>query len=412
MPEGGKAVVIDLDDPTLLLAPDVLEDPRAFYEVLLRDAPVWQVPGQDTFVVSSPSLVREAVARTEDFSSNLVSVVHDGGHGSLVPFDVLPYGDPSHVIATADPPAHTRQRKVLQPHLSPSAVGAHEPMIAGVVEAQLAQLLSSRRPDAVTAFADPIPGTVICHVLGLPVIDATHLVGLVGTIGLLLDGVTDDSGMGRAAEAALETMVYAQDRLDATRAQPPAERLGLLGVIADAIDTGDLRPAEGAGVVVLLINAGTETTASLIATTIRTLAEDPDLQTELRRHPDLVADALEAILRDDGPFQFHYRHAPADTTLGDTKIPSGSRLMLMWAAANTATTGPPAEGDRLPPHFAFGRGLHFCIGAPLARLEARIAIEQLLAATASIALDADHPPVRRHSILIRRHAALPLTIET
>ncbi len=117
---------IDLADPGLLLDPEVLDDPRAFHDVLLREAPVWQVPGQDTFLVSSPGLLREAVARTEDFSSNLVTVVHDGGGGTLVPFDMLPYGDPSHVIATADPPSHTRQRKVLQPHLSPSAITAHE----------------------------------------------------------------------------------------------------------------------------------------------------------------------------------------------------------------------------------------------------------------------------------------------
>ncbi len=219
-------MTIDLDDPTLLLAPEVLEDPRALYEVLLRDAPVWQVPGQDTFVVSSPALVREAVARTEDFSSNLVSVVHDGGHGSLVPFDMLPYGDPSHVIATADPPIHTRQRKVLQSHLSPSAVGAYEPMITAVVEAQVAQLLSTDRPDAVSGFADPVPGAVICRVLGLPVTDGSRLVALVGTIGMLLDGVTDAAGMGQAGEAALDLMMYAQDRLDATSALAASQRTG------------------------------------------------------------------------------------------------------------------------------------------------------------------------------------------
>jgi cytochrome P450 len=404
-------VTIDLDDPGLLLTPEVLEDPRGLYELLLRDAPVWQVPGQDTFLVSSPGLVREAVARTEDFSSNLVNVVHDGGHGTLVPFDMLPYGDPSHVIATADPPAHTRQRKVLQPHLSPAAVGAYEPMITGVVDTHLAQLLSTDRPDAVADFADPVPGAVMCHVLGLPVADASRLVTDVGTIGLLLDGVTHAEGMSQAGEAALAMMIYAQQHLDATAALPTAQRAGLLGVVADAIHSGDLRADEGTGIVILLVNAGTETTASLIATTIRTLAERPELQTDLREHPDRIADTLEAILRDDGPFQFHYRYAPSDTTLGATKIPAGSRLMMMWAAANTATAGPPiADGDRLPPHFAFGRGLHFCIGAPLARLEARIAIERLLAATTTIELDPANPPTRRPSILIRRHTALPLLV--
>ena len=402
---------MDLDDPGVLLAPEVLEDPRAFYELLLRDAPVWQVPGQDTFLVSSPGLVREAVARTEDFSSNLVSVLHNGGRSAPVPFDMLPYGDPSHVIATADPPAHTRQRKVLQPHLSPSAVGAYEPMITAVVDTHLAQLLSTDRPDAVADFADPVPGAVICQVLGLPVADASRLVADVGTIGLLLDGVTTAEGMSQAGEAALAMMIYAQQHLDATAALPTAQRAGLLGVVADAIDSGDLRADEGTGMVILLVNAGTETTASLIATTIRTLAERPQLQTDLREHPDRIADTLEAILRDDGPFQFHYRYAPSDTMLGATRIPAGSRLMMMWAAANAATTGSPiADGDRLAPHFAFGRGLHFCIGAPLARLEARIAIERLLATTTTIELDASNPPTRRPSILIRRHAALPLMI--
>jgi cytochrome P450 len=405
--------MLDLGDPGLLLAPAVLEDPRAFYELLLRDAPVWQIPGQDTFVVSSPALVREAVGRTDDFSSNLVSVVHDGGDGGLVPFEMLPFGDASHVIATADPPAHTRQRKVLQPHLSPSAVTAYEPAVTSVVDAQLDVLLSAGSVDAVAAFADPVPGKVICHVLGLPVADASDLVALVGDIGMLLDGVTDTIGMDRAGEAALDLMVYAQAHLDASRAAPARERTGLLGVIADAVDAGDLTPDEATAVVVLLVNAGTETTASLVATTIRTLAEQPDLQAELRRNPDRLGDTLEAILRDDGPFQFHYRYAPSDTVLGDTDIPAGSRLMMMWAAANAGTDAAGrAEGERVPPHFAFGRGLHFCIGAPLARLEARIAIERLLAATSSIALDPGRAPRRRPSILIRRHTSLPLVVTT
>ena len=123
---------------------------------------------------------------------------------------------------------------------------------------------------------------------------------------------------------------------------------------------------------------------------------------------------LEQILREDGPFQFHYRFAPDDTMLAGTRIPAGSRILLMWAAANRPSPddGVADDGDRLPPHFAFGRGLHFCLGAPLARLEARVAIEQLLAATSAISLDPERPPQRRPSIFIRRHTALPLVVET
>ena len=106
-----------------------------------------------------------------------------------------------------------------------------------------------------------------------------------------------------------------------------------------------------------------------------------------------------------------------DTSLGDVPIPANSRVLLLWAAADRPPPQDPAsphrdvDGASRGPHFAFGRGLHFCIGAPLARLESRIAIERLLARTTRISLDPDDPPVRRPSILLRRHASLPITVE-
>ena len=141
------------------------------------------------------------------------------------------------------------------------------------------------------------------------------------------------------------------------------------------------------------------------------------MQDELRREPERIPAALEAVLRDDGPFQFHYRWSTTDVDLGGTRIPANSRVLLMWAAANRPS---PADAASLPSepsettgaaHLAFGRGLHFCIGAPLARLEARIAIERLLANTSSIRLDPDLPPERARSIFLRRHESLRLIVE-
>ena len=165
---------------------------------------------------------------------------------------------------------------------------------------------------------------------------------------------------------------------------------------------------------VVLVSAGSETTASLIATTIATLAQDPELQQHLRAHPEELPDALERILRADGPFQFHYRYVPADTELGGVHIPAQSRVLLMWAAANRPAPGDPAlpviDDERGPaPHFAFGRGLHFCIGAPVARLEARLAIERLLAATDHFELDPELPrrPTTEHLHPATRGAPAP-----
>ena len=111
------------------------------------------------------------------------------------------------------------------------------------------------------------------------------------------------------------------------------------------------------------------------------------------------------MLRQDGPFQFHYRFTRSTAILGGISIPANSRVLLMWAAANRPDLDHPVPAA---PHYAFGRGLHFCIGAPLARLEARVAIEQLLGRSAEFALDHETEPERRPSISLRRHVSLPL----
>lgn len=408
---------IDLNDPRILLREDVVEDPRAFHDALRAEALVWQVPGQDTFLVSDPALVRAAVNRPDDFSSNLVSLLHDDGSGCPAAFHMAAPGDPVHVLATADPPVHTRHRKLLQAHLSPAAVAAFEPAIGRIVEDQLDVMLdaASGPVDAVATFSDPVPARTICEVIGLPDADAARLVALVGDTGALLDGITLHDEMTPAMHAAVELTGYVDEHLGLALAQPTADGRGLLGVFADRIRAGEVTAAEARDMLVVLVSAGSETTASLLATTIATLAGDPSLQRHLREHPDEIPAVLERILRDDGPFQFHYRHVPADTELGGTHIPAGSRVLLMWAAANRPGPGGAArhavEPERGPaPHFAFGRGLHFCIGAPLARLEARVAIERLLARTERVELDPDLPVVRRPSIFIRRHAQLPLRV--
>jgi len=406
----------DLSDPKLLLRGDVVADPRPLYDTLRRQAPVWRLPGQNSYLVADPMLIREAVSRPEEFSSNLVSLLHCNVDGYPVAFDIAPFGDPLHVLATADPPNHTRHRKLLQPHFSPSAVAGLEPTIRRIVDEGLAPLLAHGRGDIVASLSDPLPALTICYLIGLPPEDASRLIPLVADVSLLLDGVTSLEGMGRAGTAALELAEYAQAQLDAARDRPSAERSGLLAVLVNAIDSQVLASAEAVALLLQLFTAGTETTSSLIANAAETLARQAGLQERLRRHPERIPEALEDILRDDGPFQFHYRWVPNDTSLGNVPIPANSRILLLWAAADRPSPqGPPSAHRDIDdagrgPHFAFGRGLHFCIGAPLARLESRIAIERLLAQTFRISLNPDDPPVRRPSILLRRHASLPVTV--
>ena len=404
-------MAFDLTDPGLLLSPEVLADPRPLYDQLRREAPVWQVPGQDTFLVSDPGLVREAVGRPDDLSSNLVTLLRSDGAGGTEPYGLLPFGDPMHVLATADPPIHTRHRRLLQQHLSPAAVAALTSDIEQIVDEQLDALVGAGPVDGVAGFGDAVATRVVCRLIGLPDDLWPQLCDLVVRTGALLDGVTDAAGTEAASAAAFELGIIVHEELDRALALPPEDRPGLLGVFGADIAAGEITEEEVKNILLILVSAGSETTATLMATACGRLARDEGLQARLRADPGGIADFLEDTLRDHGPFQFHHRHAPADTALGGVAIPAGSRVLLMWAAANRPAPGaPPAPDAPLPPHYAFGKGMHFCIGAPIARLEARLAIEQLLARTAAIALVPDDPATRRPSIFLRRFQRLPLVL--
>ena len=169
----------------------------------------------------------------------------------------------------------------------------------------------------------------------------------------------------------MDLIVYVQQELETTLDRPVGERSGLLAVFAEGVESGTVTADEARDILLVLVSAGSETTASLLATAVETLAREPELQHRLRNEPERIPGAIEDILRTDGPFQFHYRATPHDTLLGGTPIPAHSRVLLMWAAANRPSPDgsvdppDPSEGRGPAPHFAFGKGLHFCIGAPV-----------------------------------------------
>jgi cytochrome P450 len=167
---------------------------------------------------------------------------------------------------------------------------------------------------------------------------------------------------------------------------------------------------------VVLLSAGGESTTSLLDNAIHLLALNPGLQGRLRDEPQLVAPFVEEALRLEPPFRYHLRHATRATDVHGVPIAAGSTVLLFWGAANR----DPAEYDRPDDvlldrsapkhHLAFGRGIHFCVGAPLARLEAQIVLTRLLARTRRFALDPDRPTIRVDSLVVRRFRSLPLVV--
>jgi cytochrome P450 len=178
---------------------------------------------------------------------------------------------------------------------------------------------------------------------------------------------------------------------------PPSD--SLLRQLQDAVRAGELDETAAFSILMQIVTAGTETTATLIGHATRHLAADPAEQQRLRGAPGEIPDYLEDILRQDGPFHFHYRTAVTDTTLGGHPIPAGAAVLMMWASADqTAATAGPTPAS----HLAFGRGIHFCIGAHLAKLEGRVAFEELLARAPEFTLDPDRPPTSRSSLMMPR----------
>jgi cytochrome P450 family 144 len=165
-----------------------------------------------------------------------------------------------------------------------------------------------------------------------------------------------------------------------------------------------------------LLSAGGESTTSLLGNSVRLLAEHQDVQSALRARPDLIPAFVEESLRLESPFRFLFRSTAKDTHLGDVPIPAGSTVLLFWGAANRdpAAFRQPDDIDlnrRLPRrHVAFGRGIHHCVGAPLARLEGQIVVRCLLERTRAIELDPDESPRWFDSLQVRRHEFLPIQV--
>ena len=265
-----------------------------------------------------------------------------------------------------------------------------------------------------SAIGNIVPITMISRLVGFrnsnldelwsSAVNGTRLVGSTLALDDLLDSASGMDGI----------LLWIADQLSAARKEPSDD---LLGAVASAVNEGGLTEAEAIPILTTLLSTGGETTTSLLGNAVRMLAERPELQEHLRQNPGEIATFAEEALRIESPFRYMMRFVPRHTTLGGTSVPEGSTVLLLWGSANRDATEFewPGEIDlerRIPRrHVAFGRGIHHCVGAPLARIEARCVLTMLLDRTASISLDADQTPSWVSSLLVRRHERLPVRLD-
>ena len=326
-------------------------------------------------------------------------------------------GGPPDVFAGADPPDHPLHRKVFFPELVQQKMDALEPEVSWMVDGLLDEALAHDHTDLAAGLADRLPMQVIAeHVIGFRDVDAA-LVGRWVFAGARFSGgrLRPDEMAAAGAEAAA-MYPWVSEQLDAAIAEGRVD--DVLGATAGAVRDGVLDRDSAAFTLMVFLGAGGETTTSLIGNAIRVLAERTALQDELRADPAKVPALVEEVLRFESPFRFHPRLAARDTELGGVAIPERALVALLWGAANRDEQEFDRPDDvvldrpNARAHLGFGRGIHHCVGAPLARLEARVAVTRLLARTRAFTLDAGDPPRWTENLWIRRQEFLPVAVET
>ncbi|MXW61799.1 MAG: cytochrome P450 [Acidimicrobiaceae bacterium] len=397
-----------------IIDPDVLDNPYPFFERLRQEHPVWLVPGLDLAFVASHEHVLDALRRIDDFSSHLDVLVITGEDGSPALFRTDNFGEGTTTLATADPPEHTKHRSVVFPELVARRMEEMRPYIESIV----ADHISNARAEGTqvewaNTVAHPIPARVVGHLIGLPDEDWPDVMRWALGGGLVLAGIYDLETMAALLAGIGDATPYLIEKLDEAGNDPGSY---LVGVCAKAVASGDLKMREATATLGVLLGAGGESTASLIGNATRMLAENPKLQDQIRADHNLIEPYIEEVLRLESPFRGHYRQVKRECELGGVTLKAGTTAMLLWASANrdAAEYDRPDEvvlNRRIPrSHLAFGRGIHHCVGASLARMEGASATKLLLQETSFFSLVDDDPPQWESSMFVRRNEHLPLDI--
>ena len=311
----------------------------------------------------------------------------------------------------ADPPDHTRLRRLASQAFTARAVEAMRPHIQELVDGMLEAAAGRGGMDVIGDLAYPLPVTVISEMLGVPLADRDRFHSWTAAAVKLLDPTDDFSIFPAACEAFEGYRGYFLELIEERRRRPGDD---LLSALVEAEEAGDrLTEEELVAMVTLLFVAGHETTVNLIGNGMHALLRHPDQRDRLVADPSLVPAAVEEMLRFDPPVQLTGRNATVDVELDDGfTIGKGEQVVVLLAAANRdpAAFDDPDRFDvgRQPNrHLAFGGGIHLCLGAPLARVEAQVAVGSLVRRFPAIELADDDPP-RKETVTLRGLSALPV----
>jgi pimeloyl-[acyl-carrier protein] synthase len=390
-----------------LLDPKVLANPYPLYERLRSEDPVHWDPYLHAWVVTS---YPEAVEVLHRFSADRTPTPD-----KLAALGMAELGPIAHVMVRQmlflDPPQHTRVRRLASVAFTPRRVERLRDHIQQIADSLIDDAIARDEMDVIEDLANPLPAIVTAEMLGVPVTDHRRLKGWSQDFAEMLGNFQHNPGRAARVAASLEAMVAYFRAAVRRQATHPTE--GLVNALTTAEVDGDRFTEDEvvANIIVTLVG-GQETTTNLIGNGLLTLLRHPDEMERLRRSPELIASAVEELLRYESPSQHTARLAPDDVELGGRAIKRGQAVIAVMGAANR-DPARFADPDRLDlertdnRHLAFGWAAHFCFGAPLARIEGQLAFAALLERLPRLRLATDQISWRSN-LGLRGLTALPV----
>ena len=394
-----------------LLEPGMIDDPFPYYRELRERRPVhwnerwrgWIVASYDDVYkgLHDPRMLADTV--TPYFKTRLS---HEERERFALTYDVL-----NSWAVFVDPPKHTMLRKIFARSFTPKSVETMRGVVERFVDEALAGWQDKGSVDVLRDFGYLLPANVISTIIGAPRedLDLFHKWSHELT-ELLHGGVGTPSRMDIAQQAIIEFKAYLQGLYDERVKRPRDDMMSWLMEVQRADPS--MRPEDVLYSCMLILNAGQETTQILIGNTVAALLGAPDQMQRLRAEPQLTKSAIEECLRFNGPMKGTMRVTAEDMTIGEVAVKHGDRVMLLMASANRDPAKFTAP-DRLDiarnpnPHMAFGHGIHFCLGAPLAKLELEIGMREMVKRFPRIELAGE---IRYQPRILSRALEAPLTL--
>ena len=373
-----------------------IEDPYRTYEQLRQKDPVHRMRLIEAWALTRYEDVQDVLVDPRRFTNAERN------------YDYMQY----RTFLDLDPPDHTRLRGLVSKAFTPRAVRELGPRIQELVDELLDAVAGKDRIDLISDFAFPLPVIVIAEMLGVPAKDRARFRAWSDDIALSVNPLLNSEQIDRVQQATEDLFDYFEGIIEQRRQAPQND---MISALLAAEEEGDrLTHEELLSTLMLLLVAGNETTRNLIGNGMLALLKNPAQLQRLRDHPELLDSAINELLRYDSPVQIDSRNAIGDVEIGGKRIAAGQRILAIVGAANR-DPDVFANPDELDigrdeiSHLSFGRGIHYCLGSPLAILEGRIAFTSLLARFSSIRLASE--PVFKEQIVLRGVEELWVEIE-